>query len=54
VAPWDDSLKPHFITDFPFDNEQNLGLFDYYFSLENNQWAKFDTSLYESRMYLNY
>jgi hypothetical protein len=50
----EESMKPVFITEFPFENDHNLGLFDFYFNLENNQWTKFDTSLYESRMYLKY
>lgn len=47
-------MKPSFITEFPFENDKGLNIFDFYFSLENNQWAKFDTGLYESRMYLRY
>ena len=42
VAPKDESMKPFLITEFPFENDNNLGLFDFYYNMENNQWTKFD------------
>jgi hypothetical protein len=36
VAAIEESMKPAFITEFPFENDENLGLFDFYFNLENN------------------
>jgi len=36
VAAMEESMKPAFITEFPFENDHNLGLFDFYFNLENN------------------
>ena len=42
--PTNDAIKPMFITDFPFANEHGLNMFDYYFSLDNSQWMRFDVS----------
>ena len=36
TEPSDDLLKPMFITEFPFANEQGLTIFDYYYNLNNN------------------
>lgn len=36
AEPSDDLLKPMFITEFPFANEQGLTIFDYYYNLNNN------------------
>lgn len=44
--------KPMFISDYPF--EQNLTVFDCYFNLDTNSWAKFDIQKDLTRMQISY
>lgn len=46
----DDLYKPMFISDFPFENDYGLNMFDYYFNLDNNQWTRFDNLNAQTRM----
>jgi len=41
-----------FISDYPF--EQNLTVFDCYFNLDTNSWAKFDIQKDLTRMQISY
>lgn len=43
-----------FITEFPFNNDHGLNIFDYYFNLDTNQWTKFDNYDHQNRLMNNY
>lgn len=44
--------KPLFISDYPFDDK--IDVFDCFFNLDSNQWAKFDLNRDITRMTINY
>jgi len=46
VPTKEETQKPLFITEFPFDNDLGLGFFDFYFNMETNQWTKFDDTVF--------
>ena len=53
TTTFDDTIeKPLFISDYPFDAGNDI--FDCYFNLDSNQWAKHDIDKNISRMNINF